>query len=77
MSYLSKKNLDHFFVEVKKDPNCKGVTYRIPWGKFVDEDKKQLSGLLSSPGYAEMNFNVHKNIQEILNKYPGPDERLN
>ena len=68
MSYVSKPKLKHFLLEVKDSPNCKGVTYRIPWGKFVDEDKKQLSGLLSSSGYAEMNFNVHKNIQEILNQ---------
>ena len=77
MSYLSKQKLTHFFVEVKKDPNCKGVTYRIPWGQIVDKDKNQLRDLLCTSGYAGMNFNVHNNIQKILNKYPGPHERLN
>tara|TARA_R100000687_G_scaffold79259_1_gene73363 strand:+ start:402 stop:635 length:234 start_codon:yes stop_codon:yes gene_type:complete len=77
MSYVSKPKLKHFLLEVKKDPNCKGVIYRIPWGKFVDKDKKQLSDLLTSPGYAEMNFNTHYNIKKILNKYPDPNERLN
>ena len=77
MSYVSKQKLKHFLLEVKKDPNCKGVIYRIPWGKFLDKDKKQLSDLLTSPGYAEMNFNVHYNIKKILHKYPDPNERFN
>ena len=36
---MSKKQ----FLKAKKDPNCMGITYRIPWGKLVEEDNKKLS----------------------------------
>ena len=58
------------FLRAKNDPNCLGVTYRIPWGKLVKEDKKKLSDLLVSPGYSKMNIVTHKSIQGILDNYP-------
>ena len=58
------------FIKAKGDPNCLGVTYRVPWGILVKEDKEKLSGLLCSPGYTKMDLNTHKNIQGILKKYP-------
>ena len=36
---MSRKQL----LKAKNDPNCMGVTYRIPWGKLVEEDNKKLS----------------------------------
>ena len=70
---MSKKQ----FLKAKKVPNCMGITYRIPWGKLVEEDNKKLSDLLTSSGYSKMDFNTHNNIQKILDKYPDPKERLN
>ena len=65
------------FLKAKNDPNCVGVTYRIPWGKLVKEDTKKIADLLVSPGYSKMNTVTHKNIEKILDKYPDPNERPN
>ena len=63
---MSRKKI----LKAKNDPNCAGVIYRIPWGRLVKEDNKELSDLLVSPGYSKMDLNTHKNIQGILKKYP-------
>ena len=57
------------FLRAKNDTNCLGIIYRIPWGKLVKEDKKNLSNLLVSPGYSKMNIVTHKSINGILDKY--------
>ena len=70
---MSRKKL----LKAKNDPNCAGVIYRIPWGRLVKEDNKELSDLLVSPGYSKMDHNTHQSIKRILDKYPDPNERLN
>ena len=70
---MSRKKI----LKAKNDPNCAGVIYRIPWGRLVKEDNKELSDLLVSPGYSKMDHNTHQSIQRILDKYPDPNERLN
>jgi len=70
---MSRKQL----LKLKNDPRALGVTYRVPWGMLVKEDHKKLSDLLTSPGYGDLNFNTHNNIQKILDQYPDPNERLN
>jgi len=56
-------------LKLKNDPNCVGITYRIPWTNLVYGDKEKISNLLCSPGYSKKDVDTHANIESILGKY--------